>query len=271
MRYQNDWTRPKKVEDVNQEADYYNKYEPVVDEFTGQHFFGKVIYAYTTTNSFKNKSDKVTQSEVLHLIILINNTQSYIQVDIWGARRTFDEDTKLWGDWSNNPVRLQDFLYLAKRQKGDVNIEDSFEYSTAYEDRTVYPHLCGVQLSILAAKVGEREYKGKFYATNVFELFNADGHSAQELQLGIKELDDIHNKMKELKAKYAEFMGIEPQENVTTAPTQQMQKPQQQPQALQQIQSLQGVVNTQSASPFASVIEQATEIEPFNPDDDLPF
>ena len=50
MHYQENWTRPKKIEDADQEADYYNKYEAYEDVWRGQHFFGKVIFAYTTVS-----------------------------------------------------------------------------------------------------------------------------------------------------------------------------------------------------------------------------
>ena len=262
MHYQQDWTRPKKIEDADMEADYYNKYSPFGGVWKGQHFFGKVIYAYTTISSFKNKSTgKPMQCEVLHLIILIKNSPEYVQVDIWGSKRSFDEDAQVWSEWGTNPVRLQDFLYLAKRFKQGVDIEENYQYSTPYEDRTVYPHLCGVELSVLAGKVGEREYKGKFYDTNEFILFDVSGHSAQELQLKIKELDDIHRDLKELKDKYAEFTGkLEDEEQAEMADTQAQRLAVQEAHKLA---SLDGVIE-------ASPVDVATE--PFNPNnDDLPF
>lgn len=270
MHYQENWKRPKEITDSAQEADYYNKYEAFTDELTGQHFFGKVIYAYTTISSFKNKnSGKKMQSEVLHLIILIKNSRSYIQVDIWGSKRSFDDDTNAWGEWGDNPVKLQDFLYLARRFKGvDVDIEESYNYSTQYEDRTVYPHLCGVELSILGAKVGEREYKGKFYTTNEFALFNADGHSAQELQLKIKDLDDIHAKLKELKQKYQEWLNPSTDEAPQAFDDRDVEH---QRKAVAEAQTQPTFVDTNPINPLQSALEQASEVEPYNADDDLPF
>lgn len=267
MHYQENWTRPKEIKDDAQEADYYNKYEAFADELTGQHFFAKTIYVYTTISSFKNKnSGKQMQSEVLHLIVLIKDTNKYVQIDIWGSKRTYDDDAKMWGDWGDNPVKLQDFLYLARRAKGlDVDIEEHYEYSTPYEDRTVYPHLCGVQLSILGAKVGEREYKGKFYTTNEYAIFSADGHSAQELQLKIKELDDIHNKLKELKDKYQKWIRGDDEQTdyVDHSKNTDIQEQRLAVQEAHKLSALNGVIDD-------SPVEVATE--PFDPDkDDLPF
>lgn len=201
MRYQTDWERPVVIEDDDMVANFSEVMKEFDGVYDGKPFKAKVIYAYTKLIEFKTKKGKARQSEVLHLVLTPDN-EVYIQYDMWGNSRTFDENTNTWSSWSDNSAEMQDFLYICGTQKGKQFME---HYTRSYENgvREIYPHLCGVDLYVVAAKTGETEKNGKFYDKNVFVLFNKDGRSALEMQnkseaLEIKEVSaqliEAHNK-----------------------------------------------------------------------------
>lgn len=180
MRYQQNWERPVRIEDKNMISDYRNSMHEFEGTFDGKPFKAKVIYAYTKLVEFKTKKGKARQCEVLHLVLTPDNTM-YFQYDMWGNSRTYNDVSNSWSEWSDNSAEMQDFLYICGTQKGKEFLQH-YHTSTDYEEREVYPHLCGVEVYVVAAKTGEREKDGKFYDKNTVVLFNSDGRSAVEMQ-----------------------------------------------------------------------------------------
>ena len=208
MEYQKDWVRPVNIEDNDRVADYYEKMSEYTDEFTGQYFTGKVVDAYVTYVSFTDKKTTRTKcSEVLNLIIQMGNDPVYVTVKIWGRSKTLDAVTNQWGEFGKNPVALQDFLYIAQMQKGDISAH--FDVSTPYEDREVYPHICGTKVVVVAVTTEQgTSTKGRLYNKNQFSIFNYDFHSALEIMQKVEDKNDIKLVLNEYKQKYKEYKGI---------------------------------------------------------------
>ena len=210
MHYQKDWKRHERVTDVAEVSNYYEKYQEYEGEYKGQFHNVTVIYAYSTYKRFadKNNADSMIESETINLICLRDEDQTYIPVTLWGARRQCIAG--VWSEWGNNPVAIQDFLYIAGQQKGVEEIEKCYSYATSWEQREVYPHICGTKLKICVAKIGERAGKNNaFYPVLKYAIFNEDGRSALEMQMNDESMFNARETYKEFTKLYKEFVGEE--------------------------------------------------------------
>ena len=204
MRYQTDWERPIYIHDDDMVENFSSTMEEYTGALDGKPFKAKVIYAYTKLIEFTTKKGKPRQSEVLHLVLTAEKG-TYIEYDMWGNSRTYDQSTNTWGAWSDNSAEMQDFLFICGSQKGKEFME---HFHKPNDEREIYPHLCGVELYVVAAKTGETERNGKFYDKNEFVFFNKDGRSALEMQNKQEPLE-IKDISAQLIAKHNKFVGID--------------------------------------------------------------
>lgn len=261
MELQKNWTREteetkntQQIEDPDCHIKYYEEFEQYSGEFKGQYFKSKVLYAYVTYQTITTKTDKKILCEVLHLMCQLGDSNEYVEIRIWGRRRNFDDATQTWSEFSQNPNKLQDFLYLASLQK--KNISDHYDFSTSYEDREVYPHICGTRLIVVAVtKEQKTSSKGRIYNNNLFTIFNHDFRSALEIQEKNDSKADIKLVMNEYKGIYRDYIG----EDAELTPMQEVKK---------QLEVAETEVVKVDADDFANAKPQ--ENKPLT-DDDLPF
>lgn len=205
MRYQKDWKRPVQISDPDCEPKYSDRLELYPEDFKGECFDTKVVYAKTKIVKFVDKNGVTHQCEVLTLTLefLKPVTGYYYNMDIWGARKHEN------GDWGDNPAELQDMLYIARMQKGNIDVCEAVHYSTDWGEGDIYPYLCGVKFKLIAGKKGVRlSSKGKAYDQNILGLYAPDGRSALEIENGIapEQKQDIKLAYQHAKNVYADWM-----------------------------------------------------------------
>lgn len=256
MRYQKDWKRPVKISDPDCDPKYSDRLEFYPNEFKGECFDTKVVYARTKIVKFVDNNGATHECEVLTLALELLKPVNgyYVSMDIWGARKHEN------GDWGDNPVELQDMLYIARMQKTEVDVCEHYHYSTDWGEGDVYPHLCGVKFKLIAAKKGIRmSKKGKMFDDNILALYAPDGRSALEIEnsVALEQKQDIRLAYKNAKNAYADWCK---DNEVPAADYGQVQAAQ----------------PTAPAAPSASApAPAATATEPAQPnpplDDDIPF
>lgn len=249
MELQKNWERPKQIADPDYDPDKIKDLKLYPDNFTGIVFNAVVREAITRIVNFKpDANGLVAQGEKLDLVFELLTTRGGFKYrhTLWGARKKPNED------WGANPVAMQDFLFVASQQK--PNCCEHYSASGDYGDFDVYPHLAGVKVKIVLAKIGEREYKGKFYDKDYVAIFAPDGRSALEIQTGITGADvhDMQNALNDAKARYEKWKAEFAPQNV--------------PQDSNPYGSMNNVTTAAPVQTAAPVNNTAAK-----PDDDIPF
>lgn len=213
MQYQKNWTRPMSTTNKDENRNYYAALQPFDGELTGSEYYRvKLVYCYSIIRTLKVKKvgDTQRQIEVTRLILQVKDKPYYFTMDIWGARRRFDDASHTWTEWGDNPAQMQDFLYLVQLQKGDgQEVYQTYTHETEWEEQICYPNMCGAEFILLAAQKGIRAYGSKCYPDNEFALFAPDGHSALELQEKAKTKNDIKLTKEKFEKDYQKFSATE--------------------------------------------------------------
>lgn len=237
MQYQENYVRPKPLAERMAESglsdpafvlDYYNtmsEYDPSIDgELTGEKYFKvKTVNVKTSYFEYMKQNQNYKAEKVVIIAELENKAGTYFKIEL------FNRLTKLDGSgnevkWSDNSVRVQDFLEFAKAVKG-ADFMASVEYSTKYEHGDYFPHLAGVPIVVACAKVGENEYKGRISDKVHYEIFDKNGMSVPEISQGIKTRQDLKLTMESLYKEHCEFKGISSEKTIESAPVVEAEPP----------------------------------------------
>lgn len=236
MQYQENYVRPKSLaerivdnglSDPSFVANYYEtmkEYNPsIYGELTGEKYFkAKTVNVKTSYFEYMKQNQDFRAEKVVIIAELENIPKTYFRIEL------FNRLTKLDGSgnevkWSDNSVRVQDFLEFARAVK-DADFMKSIEYANNREHGDCFPHLSGVPIVIACAKVDENEYKGRISDKVHYEIFDGNGMSVPEILQGIKTRQDLKCTMESLHKEYLKFKNgsIEQTESapvVEVAPT----------------------------------------------------
>lgn len=240
-----------RIKDPDEIYDYYKSLNRYMERLKCETFNCKIVYAYQDEITYSRKTKRL-KSEVLHLICLIEGTDMYHDISIFGRTKVFNDRNTEWGEWGKNGNALNDVMEIIAHQK--QNYLEHYTFSNDYGDKEVYPHICGTRVKVLGTvKEMRTSAKGKLYEVNDYAIFDPNGYSGWEIKMGIKDHFDYQKKFNDFTAMYQNFC-----EDNGIAPQQQQVQPQQQEQAVSNpmIDSMQAF---QSSSNSNSV------------DDDLPF
>lgn len=243
MFYQENYVRPKPIKDIiaenglddpNLKLDYYdtlkeyNSYQ--LGDLTGNKYFKcKTVNVKTVEFSYTKKEIKYKGEKLVIIAQIIDKdtnaeTEHYFKCEFFNRCCLLDKADDP-AEWSDNNVKVQDFLEYARGEKG-IDIFGSVPYHTQYEEGNLYPKLSGVHLIIAIAKVGENTYNGKTRDKLEYALYNKNGMSVPEIEEGRKGCLDLKKKMEELHSKYNKFIGVSYDEPVPTVePTPVVEQP----------------------------------------------
>lgn len=219
MQYQENYVRPKSLaekvsdsglSDPSFVANYYEtmkEYDPsIYGVLTGEEYFkAKTVNVKTSYFEYMKQNQDYRAEKVVIIAELENIPKTYFRIEL------FNRLTKLDGSgnevkWSDNSVRVQDFLEFAKAVKG-ADFMKSVEYSNNREHGDCFPHLAGVPIVVACAKVDENEYKGRISDKVHYEIFDGNGMSVPEILQGIKTRQDLKCTMESLHKEYLKFIN----------------------------------------------------------------
>ena len=207
------------IKDADMDSKYFEHYQQFTDHLPCKEFKAVVKYAYTKMIEYTNKKNhKQTQAETLHLICVADG--NYFDVTIFCKFRNANEQGE-FTTWGQNTNDLNDWLEIACRQK--ENILECYSFESYDGEHIVYPHMCGVEVSLIGASRDTRvSNKGKPYDSYTFAVFDSHRHSGWELKNNTKEILDYPAKLEQLSEvwlKFCEDNGIEAQEPEVTETT----------------------------------------------------
>lgn len=252
-----------RISDPEEISKYYEELEKYTERMNCEAFDCKVIYAFTNELQYKRKST-VLRSEVLHLICRIDDTNYWFEVSIFGRTKAFSEEKKEWGEWGKNGNALNDVMEIIAHQK--PNYLENYHVSFDFDERDIYPHICGTHLKVLGTVVElKTSAKGKLYDKTTYAVFDPQGFSGWELKMGIKDRLDYRKafaNFKELYLNFCEEQGIPPREFGVKKPVETPKEEVKEPVKEVVQEEPQRMVNSMNA--FTGMTEEAI-------DDDLPF
>lgn len=157
--------------------DYYDRFTEWTDNFTGQAFKAKIIYACSRIVHGNDKNERSFKREDLKITLYFKHSdvEYYYTHTMLGSREYEGEGG------ATNPAQLNAFMYLITKLNPNATSE-TFHYQTDYAEGDVYPEMCGTVLIFGAATTGQREWNGRIFKNNRITFYALDKRAPYEIK-----------------------------------------------------------------------------------------